>query len=131
MDLIKRLKFYDTKQKCIIETKISLHRCFANYTNVTRPPGFSDCNFTPEPERYVPVVPLCDDMNGKQITNISEVVFHDPMTETREHCVIIYENERACFSLSFENGTIVPIFLLREHVEVVGCEFINNLTTEK
>lgn len=126
---LRSIKFYDKERHYIFETKVSINRCFCNYIGHTLPSGFSDCDFTPQPERYVPILTIGRDRSGKEITTNSIVKLHHPDTGEELKGKIVYEENNCCFSIDFGKGLQMPLLGICEYVEVVG-EFLKHNDNE-
>jgi hypothetical protein len=95
-----KMKIYDKERRCIYETAVSIARCFGDYVGRCRPPGFSDCDFTPQPDRYEPIIcTFYKDRSGQELWSGDLVRVQHPTAEPSVtlECVIEYSEYDAAF----------------------------------
>ena len=128
-----KLKFWDSERKIMLESAVSQVTAFRNYINLAAPTGFSDCPNQPEAGRYIPIASTFKkDKNGVEIWSDSRVLFEYEkatgiVSEPKE-CLIMYENDNACFSIvpadhsdEFEG---FPLFAIEaDFLEVIGSVY--------
>lgn len=110
-----KIVFYDTERDICYTSPQSTVRCFREYMSIAQPPGFSDCNFTPNPCRYIPL--LFSGMKDKNELELWEghivnfqMVEDSPTLLTGE---VVFEEANAWFGVRFVEGNevvIMPLF---------------------
>lgn len=73
---------------------------FGDYVGRCSPPGFSDCDFTPQPDRYEPIIcTFYKDRSGQELWSGDLVRVQHPTAEpsVTVECVIEYSEYDAAF----------------------------------
>lgn len=109
------MKIYDKESRCVYDTVASIARCFGEYIGRTRPPGFSECDFTPHPDRYEPIIcTFYRDKSGEELWTGDIVRVQHPTAESgiALDCTIQYSEPDAAFVLSPQEdpSAAYPIF---------------------
>ncbi len=125
-----KLKFWDTERKFMLESNVSCVTAFQNYLGQAACSGFSDCNFTPEKDRYIPLIKIGIDNKGNDLF-IHDLVSVDLNNiydkDLKVKCEIVYDEKECCFCVNpienIEHLIPMPLFGIMSEIERIGCKY--------